>query len=195
MAEDPGGEKTLPASPAKRQKAREEGNVAKSQDLNAAITLLIAMMALYYLAPRMLMILTTSGEFYFGGAGDLAVERDTMQYLLATALLRIAQCVVPFRLVMMVAGLTTNMAQVGLLISSKALTPKPERLNPVTGFKKFVSVRSLVELVKSIAKLSIVGTVVWLTLRGQLNDLIHLMDLTPWLVVLRVASIVKVSFA
>jgi flagellar biosynthetic protein FlhB len=66
-----------------------------------------------------------------------------------------------------VAGLLTNLGQVGLLFSAKPLNPNWGRLNPIKGIAQLFSLRSLMELGKSLAKVSLVGLAVWMVLRRE----------------------------
>ena len=82
-------------------------------------------------------------------------------------------------LIMMLSGIIVNFLQVGVLFTAKPLQPKLNRLNPITGAKKFVSLRSLVELAKSVSKLAIIGYIVWWYLSSNLDEFLVLMLLDP----------------
>lgn len=190
MAEDTGGEKILPASQQKKRRAREEGNVAKSQDLNSAATLAAALLAMWVLGMHMLTTMASSGRYYLSALLDLGPERMPMQALAVRVLSDITLCVAPFMAVMMVTGLASNLAQVGFLATAKPLTPKLEKLNFITGFKKFFALRSLVELIKSLLKLAIVGTLAWMAIRARIDEFPLLMTLSPAALIYAVAGMV-----
>jgi len=179
MAEAASGEKSLPASPRKRMKAREEGNVAKSQDLSSAWSLLVAMLALRAFAPYSLRSLLGMARFFFGDASSLLVEKGTVQTLAVQVVTSIAPCVLPLMIIMVVAGLFINVVQVGFMYSPKALRPKFSKLNPIAGFGKFFSARTVMEFAKSMLKLAIVGTIVWITVRDRMEFLLALTSVTP----------------
>ncbi|MCX5759863.1 MAG: EscU/YscU/HrcU family type III secretion system export apparatus switch protein, partial [Candidatus Hydrogenedentes bacterium] len=160
MAEQSGGERTLPASQQKRNRAREEGNVARSQDLSAAVALLSALAAMRYMGAPMFERLVAATRFYFDNAAVLGP-------------------IFPFMLVMLVTGVTANILQVGFLFTTKPLVPKFSKLNPFAGLSNFFSLRSFVELVKSILKVTLVLYVTWITVHGRLGDYVNLMELTP----------------
>ena len=190
MAEESGGEKTLAATPQKKQKAREEGNIAKSQDLNSAVALGMALVAMLFFAPFILRTLLVSMRFYLGQSYALLVEDVSLSYLFETAMIQLAWCVVPFMVVMMFSGALVSLAQVGFLLTTKPLQPKLSRLDPVSGMKKFVSLRSLVELGKSLTKLGVVGFVVWSYLSNNLESFLALMLLDPVGLLVPVSGIV-----
>ncbi len=179
MAEQSGGERTLPASPQKKNRAREEGNVARSQDLSAAVALLSALAAIRYMGAPMLERLVGATRFYFDHAAVLGPDVDSAQNVALQAVLWFAPVVVPFMLVMLVTGVTANILQVGFLFTTKPLVPKFSKLNPFAGLANFFSLRSLVELLKSILKVTLVLYVTWITVRGRLGDYVQLMELTP----------------
>jgi flagellar biosynthetic protein FlhB len=72
-----------------------------------------------------------------------------------------------------------NFVQVGFLLSPKAITPKISRLNPISGFKKFFSARTAVELFKSILKLVLVSAVAYWAMRDRWEDVVAAAYLTP----------------
>ena len=190
MADTSGGEKTQPASPRKKQKAREKGNVARSQDLNAAWTLTIALVALTFLGLRMFLALLEATGYYFWGLSTFEVTHDTMQWFTLGVLYRLAYVMLPFMVIMMLAGVSVNLAQVGFLFTTEPLTPKLEKLNVIKGFKKFVNMRTFVELVKSVLKLVIIGSIVFVTLRGRWDIVQSLPYLTPLLITKALADVV-----
>jgi len=179
MPEASGGEKTLPASAPKRQRAREEGNLAKSQDLTTAVSLLLALVVLRIFGPYLFASLIEVNRHFFGDIRSLAADVDMLQYISLDAMQRLALCALPVMGVLMVGGVAVNLLQVGVVFTVKPLIPKPERLNPVTGFQKFVTLRSFVELIKSVLKLAFVTWVVWLTVRSRADVLASLMHTTP----------------
>jgi flagellar biosynthesis protein FlhB len=179
MAEESGGEKTLPASEQKIRRAREDGNVAKSQDLSAAWTLLIALIAMYLMGPSIFRGLLEMSQYYFGQGIREEITVDTFQEVTMVALARLAWMLIPLLLMMMGAGLTINLVQVGFLFTTKAITPKLDKINPIKGLKRFVSLRTLVELVKSLLKVGLVGVIVYFTMRGQWPLLMNLIYLEP----------------
>jgi len=190
MSEEPRGEKTLPASPTKRGRAREDGNIAKSQDLTAAIGLGVALGALLLMGPFMMSAMVGATRYFIGEADRLTLSHTGVSNLAMDLMFWLALGVLPFMLLMMLTGILANLLQVGFLFTTKPLMPKFNRLNPITGMKKFVSLRALVELVKSLAKLTVVAIVVWIYLRDKNEEFIALMQLPPYAMAAGVGTIV-----
>ncbi|MFA6243204.1 MAG: EscU/YscU/HrcU family type III secretion system export apparatus switch protein, partial [Candidatus Hydrogenedentales bacterium] len=179
MAEDTGGEKSLPASQHKISKAREEGNVAKSQDLNASWSLMVALAVLWYMGPGIFESMVESTRYFFGNFSHFAPTVDSFITLAMATVIRLAWLLLPFCLLMLVAGTAMNVMQIGFIYSPKALAPKFNRLNPISGFKKFASPRTAVELVKSILKLILVVSIVYYAMRNRLDEIYAVAYLTP----------------
>lgn len=190
MAEESGGEKVLPASAQKLRKARDEGNIARSQDLASGIALAMALIAIVVFGSGMLDIMLGAGRYYLGNAAELAPDQASLVRLASGALWTVAITVLPVALVLVASGILVNLFQVGFLVTTKPMTPKFSRVNPISGFKRFFALRTFVELIKSIFKLILVVTVVWFTLRGRLDDVLMLMVLTPTGILNGVASLV-----
>ena len=81
-----------------------------------------------------------------------------------------------------VAGILVNYLQVGFIFSADPITPKLSKLDPIKGFSRIVSKQTLVELIKNIFKIVIVGSVTYLTVKGELSHIVPLMDMEIWLI-------------
>ena len=179
MAEQSGGEKTLPASQQKRRKAREEGRVARSQDLSAAAALLAALLALKFLGQDAFNRMLGCLVYYFDHADVLRPDLDNLQNLTIQAIWLMVPAIAPFLFVMMLVGITINVLQVGFMFTGKPLMPKIEKLNPFQGLAGMFGARAGAELVKSILKVTVIAYVVWLTARGWSSRVVDLMETTP----------------
>lgn len=192
MADEPGGEKVHPASPQKKQRAREEGNIARSQDLSSAAGLSVGLLVLMLLGRMSLDRLIEAARFFLAGQSAQPWNGPAFQTLMMQGLYFWAWAALPFMVVLLVTGLATNLAQVGFMFTAKPLQPKFSRLNPISGLKRFVSMRSLVELIKSLSKLGIIGFIVWLSIRSRLPDLLLLMGLSPQTLLPVIAGLIMV---
>jgi flagellar biosynthetic protein FlhB len=91
---------------------------------------------------------------------------------------------------MAVFGLASNVLQIGFLASSQALQPKFDRLNPITGLRRFFSVRIVIELVKSVLKLVVITWIVWFGIQNRLGEVLYSIHLTPETLAWAVSSLV-----
>jgi flagellar biosynthetic protein FlhB len=178
MAEETDQEKTEKATSKRRQDAREKGQVAKSREL-ASVAVLGACLVYFYfgasaIATRLMELMRTS----FHKAGQMTISIDTIQPLLTDLLFQTFALLAPFLLVAIIAGLMINILQVGILFSAEAITPKFSKIDPFKGLQRLFSLRSMVELVKSILKIAIVGFVAYLTISSESHKLLPLVDLS-----------------
>lgn len=158
--------KTEPATARRRQEAREEGQVARSQDLPSAVLLLGSVVALKSLAPRMLVSLQ---DIYATVLGSHAENGPQVLELFIQCLNPVAWILIPILLLVVAFTLATNLVQVGWTISYKALTPDLTRLDPVKGLGKLVDMRALVKMGMSILKMASVAVIAGVTL-WQMRD-------------------------
>ena len=157
MAEKPLQDKTEKATPRRRDKAREEGNVARSQDLNSIAVLFAGIMALRFLMPQMVSKMTDFIRYTYGNFASTSITPNSLQ----GQSLAVVQYFIPvlalILLIIMFSGISINIVQTGFVFSAKSLTPKLDKLNPLEGIKRLFSLRSLVEMIKGILKMIIVG--------------------------------------
>jgi flagellar biosynthetic protein FlhB len=179
MAEQSGGDKTLPASPRKRQKARERGSVARSQDLTAAILLLVALAAIRYCGPWTSESITQAARHYFGEFYKITVTTGNVREVAFDVVWRLGVALLPLMGVMLVAGVIVNLAQVGLLFSTQAIAFKFDRLNPLMGLSRFFSIRMAAELLKSLLKMVLAGWIVYTALDDRWQQVLMLMHMPP----------------
>lgn len=163
MAEESDQERTEAASPQRLQKAREDGNVPQSRELATFVVLMTGGAALWMMAGH---IGQTMSQIMRGGLQfDPAVARDSSLAMarLSSQFFDAALALAPFLILLVIATLAAPMLMHGWVFSSKALMPDFKRLNPLTGIKRIVSHQGLVELVKSLAKVGLLGVVAfWL---------------------------------
>jgi len=174
MPEDVGGEKVFPPTPRKKERAREEGNVTRSQELTSAIGLAAAMVALWFIAPLTFQHLLRVVRHYFGEPWQPIYNASELQSLMLEIGIYIGIGSLPYILIMMTAGLAIAYAQVGLLWTGKPMIPKLNRINPISGFNRFFSLRALYELGKNIAKLALLLVMVYYALRNRWTELVVL---------------------
>jgi flagellar biosynthetic protein FlhB len=195
MASDEFGERTEQPTDRRRAEARQKGNVARSTDLTTAGAMLAAAAALSIFAVPIIRLFGELLHVYLAGPGWLTIDSGfTMQHFWGVAG-RLAATVVPLMLFLMLAALFFNILQVGFLISPEALQPKFERLNPIGGAKRLFSIRSVVKLVVSLAKLVLVASIAAWTISGALPVFMNLMEAEPSQILLQIEnSVVSLAF-
>ena len=171
-------EKTEQATPKKRRDARKKGQVAKSQDATSVAVLLAGLAFIWLGLPGMIRKMTALTSWSLSQSGRFSLDCHTIQELSLDCIYKTSSLLLPLFLTVFGMALFINYVQVGFIISSESVQPKLSKIDPVKGFKRLISVRALVELVKNICKISIVGFIVYLTMRGEIDNFIPLADQT-----------------
>lgn len=184
FAEDENGaEKTEQPTAKKLDDARKEGQVAKSQEIAQAFSLL----ALFVILRISYGFLGTNFNQLFARVynnipnvsrtydGMLPVAYITS--ILSNALLTMVLQCAPFFLIGFLIAFLSDFVQVGYKPTSKPLQPKLSKLNPVSGLKKIFSTRKLFELAKSILKLALMSVVIYSYFIGRTESIFLLYDM------------------
>jgi flagellar biosynthesis protein FlhB len=175
-----GHDRTEKATPKKRDDARKKGQVARSMDLNGAVVLLAALLALSAFAPGMFhRMADASRELLAWTAQPEVVGRDGVGKVLSSVASAWLLSVAPIAVVCLIAGVLTSLAQVGLKPAPQALKPDPKRLNPLQGAKQIFGTHALFEGAKSIVKVCAVGAIAVLAVLPKLEELAALVGMPP----------------
>jgi flagellar biosynthetic protein FlhB len=176
MAEESDLEKTEPASPRRLEKAREEGQVARSRELVTFVMLSTGVGGVWTLGDIM------GGHFDSALRNGLQFERASafdpshMMSQAGSAVLHAMQALMPVLMLMLVAALVAPMLLGGWLLSAQSLAPNFSKLNPIAGIGRMFSVESLAELVKTIIKSLLVGGVAWWVIMDDLSAIMSLLS-------------------
>lgn len=157
MAEESDLEKTEAATPRRLEKAREEGQVARSRELNTFVLLALGAGALWVLGgPLASTLIRIMQQSMWFSPGFLAEPEQMVTLAVASAFQALVGLAGLFGL-LLVAAVLSSVALGGLVLAGKALAPKFERLNPLKGFKRMFSAHTLVELFKTLSKAAVIG--------------------------------------
>ena len=150
------GEKTEEPTAKRKADARKKGQVGKSQEINAAFVLLAGFMVLRVLGGNAVAEIMNYSTYIYGNLNVDINEESIMQMFIGMIIL-LAKTSIPLMVFIMIIGLAMNLAQVGLNFSTETISFDPNKLNPINGAKRMFSKRSLVELIKSLLKIIIIG--------------------------------------
>lgn len=166
-------DKQFDPTPRRIEKAREEGNVFKSQDMTAIAMLMTGSAVLALGTPLAFRALQKLFAFVFTSATyDLRIGTATP--LLRDVALRTFLILLPFLIVLAVASIAINVSQSGFNLTFKTLKPKPERISPLKGLKRMFGAQGLFNVAKSLLKIIIVGPVAYLTIRNAMPEILML---------------------
>jgi flagellar biosynthetic protein FlhB len=175
MAEESDLEKTEPASPRRLEKAREDGDVARSRELATFVLLSAAIGGLWLTNGSLGSAL--SATVRHGLKFDRAAAFDPLHMLAQAGWmgLKVLLAIAPLFAMMLVAALVAPLMLGGWLFSTKSLTPNFAKLNPLAGIGRMFSAQSLADLVKALAKSLLIGGVAYLVIMDNLTSIMALM--------------------
>ena len=180
----PGGEKTEEPTSKKLEDARKEGQVAKSKDIGNAFGILALFLILkIYIGSMGTRFLELFSAVYGQipsistlYSGNLPIA--ALQVLIKSMMLQMIIIAAPIFLVGVVVAFVCDVAQVKWRPTSKPMQPKFSKLNPMKGFARIFSPGSLVELLKSVLKLAVIGYMVYSYLKGRIGQIFLLYDIS-----------------
>ncbi len=179
MPEDSLQEKTERATPKKRQKAREEGQTAKSIEISSVMVLLTGVVLLRFLCPLFgnQILNMMRANFIFDQIPQMNIHHclNLLQDMAGQYL----KMILPVMGAVFIVALGVNVLQVGFQISFKAIAPKLDRFDVLKGMRRFVSLKSFAEMIKSVVKLLIIGLVAYLVIKGEIPHFVHLHHSDP----------------
>lgn len=189
-AEDEG--KTETASAKKRDDARKKGQVAKSTEINTAFLFLAAFSSLKMFGSYMKFSLEQIFIQTFQKISSVEnfFEPKYMSYYIANIFFSIIKIVGPVLLMILIAGVGASIMQVGWKPSLEPMTPKFSKLNPLSGFKRMFSSQSLMELVKAIFKILVLGNVIYSRIKIEIPTFLMLIDMSIIQILSYVAELV-----
>lgn len=176
----PDADKTEEATPKRKADARKKGQVVKSTELNSVAVLM-----------TLFLVMNAVGEWLYKNLSDYLrqmlspsqINQELTEIGLRVIMfnqgLFFGKIFLPLGLGSLVIGLIMNYVQVGPLFTLETLTPKFNRINPLSGLQRLFSPKSLVELAKSILKLIVVGYFAYSTIKGKVGVLIQTVNQSP----------------
>lgn len=175
------GEKTEKATPKKRQDSRKKGQVLKSQDVTSAIVLLSVFLFLFLFSGFLRTEIFSFFEITF--TKYMLIETVTIESsikIYKDILMEMAKILLPIMLVAVLASIAANFFQFGLLFTTEPLKFDLKKIDPIKGLKRIFSLKAIIELLKSILKISFIGSVTTLILWMNLEQVLSLSFKTAW---------------
>ncbi len=172
MAEDVGGEKTEKATGRRREKARSQGQVAKSQEVNGAALLLVGMIVLVASSGHFANVLGRNTAYLLSQSHVLGPTNTWgVRELLSGNVEVLVAALAPLLGALLIAAFAGNVMQVGFHASAQSLAFKTEKLNPVTGMQKFFRKTMAFELLKNVMKIGLIALLAWWTIGGLMGQI------------------------
>ena len=165
-------EKSEEPTEKKLKDSKEKGQVAKSKEV-VSTSLIVFLVSYLYIAR----------DFYFEKLSEIILLPSEYAYLPFEIglikvrdglLLDLLYLVIPFALIALLVGIVANVIQFGFVFAVQPIKPEFKKINPVEGFKRIFSIKSLVEFFKSILKVFLLTLLVVIVLKSNMNDLLYI---------------------
>lgn len=182
-------DKTEEATPKKKGDARKKGQVPKSKEVALALTLLSSTIVIASLGGYAGNELKATMITFLNNYLTMSLDYNSVQKIAFITVWRLGIVFIPIVLPIMVMGVLANFLQTGVLITSEPLKPDLKKLNPINGLKRMFSVRSVVQLLKDSAIVSVVGYVGYKFIKDNYSYILTLGDLKPVAVVQAIGNL------
>jgi len=170
MADEDQESKTEQASPRRREKAREDGQVARSQDLGAALSVLGGLIAFAAFGSMLTVSMTEAFELAWADMAVWEAGGGSLQSLLVMSMAKVSLALIGLLLVLMVIGVAGTVVQVGWHPNPGLLAGKWDRVDPLQGFSRLFSLQSVGSLITGCLKLLAIGLTAYLFVRPMFPD-------------------------
>jgi flagellar biosynthetic protein FlhB len=186
-------EKTEDPTARKLEKAREEGQIARSKELPAAAELVLVLVVLLLAGAWFLGRITDNFSASFNFDFRALDTPYLLPGILARAMFYGFLVIVPVFVVSFIVAIVSSSVTGGFNFTWKGLEPKFNKLNPISGIKRMVSLNALVELTKAVLKFALVATALYFTISLQIHDFMTLADMSLRPALTRSAELIGIS--
>lgn len=177
MAEDTDQESRTEDPTSKRMSdARNKGQVTSSREVGTALLLLAATCLFFFQGEKLWASMLNKMRLFLGGFIVDGIQPQGVAVILQESIVSMVQDLTPLFLLFIIVSLLASTIQHGILFTLEPLIPKFSRINPFSGLKRLFSLRSLVELVKSVLKISVISITVYLSLKSSSLEILGLAD-------------------
>ena len=167
-------DKTEQPSQQKLRKAREEGNVARSKELVTAIMMIVSAILLMAFSHAFSDMMVNISQITFRLDRETVFDPNSMVRILVQSTVSMLSALTPMLAWLFLVTIFANLLKGGWNVAMQAMQPKLSKLNPLSGIKKMFSTKSLVELIKSIIKVTLVGGALYALLSHYYTPLMQL---------------------
>jgi flagellar biosynthesis protein FlhB len=178
MAEESptGGERTEAPSAKRRADFRKKGQVAQSKEIQTAAIFTIGLLFWIFYMPVFWRGLTNLLKSFFQRINEFeansAAVLNLAWFIVQNAFLLLA----PLFFIVLIVGFFSTFFQVGWNFTTQPLVPDLKKFDPIKGMGRLFSTRSLVELIKSVAKVALIAWIAYSTLIGKFDEALLLVD-------------------
>lgn len=178
MAEESpsGGEKTEAPSAKRRDDFRKKGQVAQSKEVQTAALFTILLIFWIFYLPTFWEGFTALIFSLWQSSGEFELTPSSVLNLSSFLLQKIGLLFAPLFMLVLIIGFFSSIFQFGWLVTAKPLIPDFSKLNPITGMSRFFSKKSIIEVIKSLLKVLLIGWVAYSTVLNNFEEALILID-------------------
>lgn len=170
-------DKIFDPTPGRIRKAREEGNLFKSQDVTSIALLLVGITMISVFMPRAFEALKTMTARTFLVSAQTEVTVMEMPAIIRELGLQTGMILAPFIASIFVTSIAIQLAQSGWNVTTKPLEPKPDKISPLKGLQRIFSAKGAFNTAKAVLKIAIVGPVAYQDISGRMESILMLPSL------------------
>ncbi len=180
MAEEDDADKTEDPTEKKKEKAKGKGQTAVSMEIKNWVVLLVLSLGMVFMAPGVANDIRLSLARFIEFPDRIPTDRDHLVLMLSDTFIRAGLSLAPFIGLLLVILVASSIAQSGLIWAPSKIKPEVSKISLLKGFKRMFSLRSVVEFIKGILKISLVTAVGFTLAIPFLDDIVlfPLLDLT-----------------
>lgn len=179
-------QKTEQPTDRKLQKAREEGDAPRSQEISGWFTLAAGLAVFALMAPGVSSDLARILSLFLARPHEMSLDVGSAMDLAASTGLRLVGVLGLAFLALMVAAVAGNLVQTGLMFTPKKLAPKLDKLNPVEGVKRMFGPQGWMNFFKGVGKMALVAAAIFIVLWPRRDDLLALPAAAPVAILMEV---------
>lgn len=170
-------DKTEQATPKKKSDARKKGQVARSKEVNLALTMLAATLVFLTIGSYVGNSLKDTMQMFLSNYLLNDLDYNSLKGITLTVMWRIALVILPIILPIMIMGILANFIQVGFMVTQEPLKPQLSKINPLKGFKRIFSFRTVIETIKNLIIVTILGYVGYGFIRDNYSYIMQMANL------------------
>ncbi len=181
MGDEDKSSKTEEPTAKRLDDARQKGQVAKSKEISFVAVIFAGLICLYFSGGYLYENITNVMYYFFWDAPHLELDEGTAVQFFTDAITQIFFAIIPFLLVIFLVAFIANVAQIGgFLFTLEPLQPKFSKISPAKGIKRVFSMQSVVELIKSLFKIFVTGTVAFLEIMNEWDMIPYTAYMSAW---------------
>lgn len=185
-------QKTEEPSRKKLEDALKKGQVVHSKEVTSFAVFLLLTIVTIWIIPQLLQSMGSNLRFFIENAGNISIDQGKAEILLVAIMKKTLIYLSPIFLIIIIASIASSFFQAGeFIFSLDPIEPKLSKLSIVKGFKKIFSMKSVMEFIKGIFKILLVGSFVAIVIAADIQELAQYQELSIAGILAQLMTIIK----